>query len=346
MQAHSSFLAGMMLCIIIFVLFSTVPVDRCSDLQRELVQVKAELARVQQRQSTAGAIEVEGGAVKAELTPEDVTICRDKQAELFRQEWNTTEFYSDAPLEQFWNSFDRKWPNPCGTGQAAVIDIGTHVGDQVEYWGRNFGKSRGCSNTHFFLFEPNPATHAELLHNLKRFHTGDDWSPQRMAVSNYSGTATFYYNRGPRANKAKNQMASLGKVRGEDAAAGGGVSVKVLTLDEFLEARKIDSVPMLKIDTEGFDATVLFGAERTLRKTEHIVYECHKLWQTGSGDTLGAVVPWLERRGFVSFKVGHPHCLRMYGGYWHPVFDQLLQWQNCVAVRPQSPAFHLLSTLC
>lgn len=31
---------------------------------------------------------------------------------------------------------------------------------------------------------------------------------------------------GPRANKAKNQMASLGKVRGEDAAAGGGVSVR------------------------------------------------------------------------------------------------------------------------
>ena len=44
---------------------------------------------------------------------------------------------------------------------------------------------------------------------------------------------------GPRANKAKNQMASLGKVRGEDAAAGGGVEVKVVTLDQFLEKHQV-----------------------------------------------------------------------------------------------------------
>ena len=102
----------------------------------------------------------------------------------------------DVLVEGFHPSVYRKWPTPCGQGKAAVIDIGTHVGDQIDYWARNFGKAKGCSNTHIFLFEPNPATHAELLVNLKKTKTGDNFLPQRMAVSNRSGVASFYYNRG------------------------------------------------------------------------------------------------------------------------------------------------------
>ena len=100
--------------------------------------------------------------------------------------------YADAARP---SPFFRKWPQPCGTGKAAIIDVGTHIGDQVEYWGRNFGKAKGCQDTRIFLFEPSPATHQELLVNMKKkYHLGQDtFLPQRMAVSNKSGTAQFFY---------------------------------------------------------------------------------------------------------------------------------------------------------
>eukprot|EP00996_Jenningsia_fusiforme_P001013 NODE_1923_length_1355_cov_36.748851_g1742_i0.p1 GENE.NODE_1923_length_1355_cov_36.748851_g1742_i0~~NODE_1923_length_1355_cov_36.748851_g1742_i0.p1 ORF type:complete len:328 (+),score=54.75 NODE_1923_length_1355_cov_36.748851_g1742_i0:302-1285(+) len=273
------------------------------------------------------------------------TMCRRKQGAYYAAKWNTTAFYSDVAVGAFWAMMDRKWPAACANGKAAVFDIGAHVGDQIDYWSQNFGRAAGCSSSTIFLFEPSPMTFAELGRVARRTRN-EPLSIHQVALSNVSGSAHFFFNRGPRQNKAKNQMASLGKVRGEDAASGGSVNVKVTTLDTFLQDYQVDSVPLLKIDTEGFDATVLYGAERTLPKVQYIVYECHKLWRTGSGDTLGHVVRWLEQRGFLSYKVGMPYCLRMYGDFWDPVYDELMQWHNCIAVRPHSTMLQLLPTLC
>ena len=45
-------------------------------------------------------------------------------------------------------------------------------------------------------------------------------------------------------------------------------------------------------------------------------------------------------------QVGSPKCLRMYGKYWDPMFDQLMQWQNCIAARPDSEFFRNIAKLC
>ena len=62
-------------------------------------------------------------------------------------------------------------------------------------------------------------------------------------------------------------MGSLGKVRVEDAAAGRGTQVQVVTLDAFFASHLVDFVAMLKIDTEGFDATVIYGKQDRERET-------------------------------------------------------------------------------
>ena len=61
-------------------------------------------------------------------------------------------------------------------------------------------------------------------------------------------------------------MGSLGKVRVEDAAAGRGTQVQVVTLDAFFASHLVDFVAMLKIDTEGFDATVIYGKQERERE--------------------------------------------------------------------------------
>eukprot|EP00999_Lentomonas_sp_LEN2_P002611 NODE_490_length_1446_cov_14.483700_g456_i0.p1 GENE.NODE_490_length_1446_cov_14.483700_g456_i0~~NODE_490_length_1446_cov_14.483700_g456_i0.p1 ORF type:complete len:436 (+),score=63.40 NODE_490_length_1446_cov_14.483700_g456_i0:89-1396(+) len=276
--------------------------------------------------------------------------CRQKQADYYASHWNTTALYTDEPLEAMWKNMDGKWPFDC-KGGGAVIDVGAHMGDQVEYWLHNFGGS-SCKSTTVYLFEPNPITYSDLAATIRKVRSKTNRVvPTRAAVSNYTGTTKLFFNRGNRPNKGKNQMASLGKVRGEAAASGGGTDVQVVTVDSFLQSeagkgRPVDNIYLLKIDTEGFDATVLYGAEKSLEKVRFLAYECHKLWHSGSGDRLANVVPWLEARGFRSIKVGNPYFLRLAQGLFHPIYDELINWQNCLAFRPNDPVWENFKTLC
>jgi len=51
--------------------------------------------------------------------------------------------------------------------------------------------------------------------------------------------------------------------------------VQVLTLDQIFEKKKIDSIDLIKIDTEGHEYEVIYGAKNSIKNIKYILIEFH-----------------------------------------------------------------------
>jgi hypothetical protein len=86
------------------------------------------------------------------------------------------------------------------------------------------------------------------------------------------------------------------RIAGEQSGAGRSVRVNIGTIDDTLGN---ESIGMLKLDVEGFEAHVLRGAAGALahRRIRHIVFEEHDIANS-------AVIELLRRAGFRMFSLG------------------------------------------
>jgi len=159
------------------------------------------------------------------------------------------------------------------------------------------------------------------------------------AVSNFTGKATFHTKH---ENNPGNQYGALNPKYEET------FKVDVISIDEYFKNKRIKEIPLMKIDTEGFDAPVLFGSNQTLNIIQAIVFECHVLWKkgVGSGDTLQSAVEFLYDHGFLTYQIGRKYFLKLNKPYWNDLYNTKRQWSNCLALK-KDHIFHLkLSKLC
>lgn len=113
---------------------------------------------------------------------------------------------------------------------------------------------------------------------------------------------------------------------GADRRLGGGVEfVPVLTLGRLLRAIPAGvAIPLLKIDAQGFDLTIIKSADRSaLRRVDRVmaeVYENNKNYQLPDGvvNDLHAWVPHMARMGFALVNVSLPG-----GGEGDAFFDRV-----------------------
>jgi FkbM family methyltransferase len=132
-------------------------------------------------------------------------------------------------------------------GPQVLLDVGANKGDWTAH---AIGLVAAPKEVHVHAFEPSLATRSMLT---ARFRGSAVVSVQPYALSVTVGEATFYCNDiGAGTN-------SLSPVSGPKEE-----TVRLITVDEFLQHFGIESVSMVKIDTEGFDLLVLKGAEKAL----------------------------------------------------------------------------------
>ena len=131
MQPRTMLAVAATICVAVFVLYisfmpsSACPSDLVARLREELADTKQKLVQANSELRKAKA---DGGAHPTASAPHalvpsiaqptsqgppttttedvDVVACKEKQSSRYRLRWNTTDFYSDVPLEAFWNSFD------------------------------------------------------------------------------------------------------------------------------------------------------------------------------------------------------------------------------------------------
>ena len=81
-----------------------------------------------------------------------------------------------------------------------------------------------------------------------------------------------------------------------------GISVAMVTVDQIVTERKVKTIDLLSIDTEGHDATVLRGASKTLerRLAKVVEFEYHGIG-AGSGEKLDDTISMMRRFGYSCF---------------------------------------------
>ncbi len=129
------------------------------------------------------------------------------------------------------------------------IDVGANVG--VWTW----AMARHSKEVH--AFEPNPKNLSKLRRNVGKLN---NVSIHGIALADTEGEATLRIPRGPKGHS--NQRASLSTAAVGDDQAFTALAVKQKRLDDCA----IHNVGFIKIDVEGFEQTVLDGAQATIAR--------------------------------------------------------------------------------
>jgi len=124
-----------------------------------------------------------------------------------------------------------------------VFDIGAYVGDTALWFSKAVGPQGKV-----YAFEPEPSNFAKLKANLER-NKLTNVIPGHLALSEDDGEM---------------KIASGGS-SSTITQTGTGTSVKVTTIDRFLEANKLPRVDFIKMDVEGYELKVLAGAKETIK---------------------------------------------------------------------------------
>jgi len=147
-----------------------------------------------------------------------------------------------------------------GAEGGLLVDVGANYGYFSCLWA-----SKNSLNK-VLAFEASPVNIGPLKNNVNKNGFNDKITVVPIAAGKEKGNLKF----------------TLG---GNDEQTGWGgfvmdndensIDVEVDTLDSYCEKNNIEKIKVLKIDTEGADTWVLFGAEKLLRekKVEHIFFE-------------------------------------------------------------------------
>jgi FkbM family methyltransferase len=151
-------------------------------------------------------------------------------------------------------------------------------GDTILDLGANIGVfsiqcQHAATGVRIHAVEPNPATFGQLRLNVSANRLDAAISTYNLAVSDAEGTL-YLEEAGFAGHQALN-------------AAGRGVPVPCVTLDQLFATAGIDRVDLLKIDTEGAEVAIVAGASRGLwYRVRRVVIEYHENVNPGCGRDL------------------------------------------------------------
>jgi FkbM family methyltransferase len=174
--------------------------------------------------------------------------------------------------------------HPMGTG--AIIDVGANLGIVSCILAKRF------PDRTIHAFEPNPSTHAALEANIK-LNNYPNIRVLRYAVAESDGEVLFDAHPEGRATAS---IATSGEYL---------TNVPGITLDTYAEQNSIGKIAFLKIDVEGYEATVLRGAKRILSKQQAklIYYEVCPNNSKNSGEDPEMPTRILQENGYKIYRI-------------------------------------------
>lgn len=207
---------------------------------------------------------------------------------------------------------------PGTTRSDVVLDIGANVGDYAS-------KVKQLNpDARVFAFEPHPVTFQRTIAagaaaSFEAINAGCGDTVGRFKLYDYAGTSTG------------SQHASLYQNVIEDLHRSEAVAFEVdlTTVDAFLDAREIQSVRLLKIDTEGHEAGVLRGAAGAIAdgRIDFIQFEFNAM-NVASRTFFKDLVELLPGYQLMRLLPDGPVPLP-----YDPIRCEIFAFQNIVAVR-------------
>jgi FkbM family methyltransferase len=161
------------------------------------------------------------------------------------------------------------------------FDVGANIG-----WYSLLAANRVGPNGRVHAFEPTPKLVCKLKTQLE-LNAFRNVTVNELAVSDHRGTARFFLHE-------TDFLSSFAAV--SDRA----VTVPTVTLDEYIDANRINRVDLMKIDVEGAEALVLAGAEKLLSggHAPVIMMEVNPPLLEMMGTTSENILVTLQRHGY------------------------------------------------
>jgi FkbM family methyltransferase len=217
-----------------------------------------------------------------------------------------------------------------------LVDIGANVGTTSKSF---LDMCRDVSATCSVLaFEPMLHTHSKLeRRGASEGWASRGWRLQRKALSDPAsvGVRPFFSS-----GEAGDEQASLGAAA---SYSNNSEAVTVTTVDGVMAERAASSDAteakfepfLLKIDAEGFDASVLLGAAATINaKTfRFVLFEYNRKWMLSeTSATLVHTVRNMEAAGYDCFLMTPEALLPLWGSFWVPELE-FWRFSNVVCTR-------------
>jgi len=167
-----------------------------------------------------------------------------------------------------------------------AIDVGANIGS----WTKQLISVRQSVVVH--CIEPSHSAAAELA---KEFSPFENVTIHRVAMSDECGTVPFF-DPGRASEHASLVPSNIGDAPSYDVA--------VETLDAFVNNLNIGEIDLIKIDAEGEDHKVIFGAAELLKaqRVKFLQFEYNYSWSQ-SGGTLTKVIRMLVANQYTVFAV-------------------------------------------
>ena len=133
-----------------------------------------------------------------------------------------------------------------------IFDVGANTGQSIKRFNNKFNlKEIHC-------FEPNLPSFEKLKSNANNFFFLNNFALGEKAeiktFNNYPKTSSSSFYR-------IDKKSSIYEINKEFYSS----NVKIITLDKYIEDTKIDKIDILKIDTQGFEVSVLKGAINAIK---------------------------------------------------------------------------------
>jgi FkbM family methyltransferase len=135
------------------------------------------------------------------------------------------------------------------------LDVGANIGYMSAIGAGLVGHSGQVHS-----FEPIPKYFSRLS-KLRKLNPQYSITVNACAAGAEKSTAQAYVTDEVGQNTLLSEYAHAGAIKDE-------VSVPVIRLDDYLEERKVKSVKLIKIDTEGYEFPVLLGMQRFFERTD------------------------------------------------------------------------------
>ncbi len=160
--------------------------------------------------------------------------------------------------EIFWSGLEGGWEKKSiqlwqilAKDAKIIFDIGANTGV--------YGLVAQCvnSSSKVFCFEPLPEVFAILSKNIQE--NNYLITPKMLALSNYTGTANVYLNRGESfAYSVTVNKNTLNHTNFDE------LEIQTTTLTEFIEKNNLSEINLMKIDVEGHELEVIAGMDKYL----------------------------------------------------------------------------------
>jgi FkbM family methyltransferase len=179
-------------------------------------------------------------------------------------------------------------------------------------------------DVHLFAFEPHPQTFQRLRQNV----SSPNFKAFNIALGDRQGDAELFSYGSDKTNSLVQDAPFAVRFRQK----GNPIKINISTVDDFCDTHRIGRIDILKIDTEGFDLSVMKGAAKKLANHEirFIYTEFNDVFEEPdrSGGALFPICKFLYPFGF-RFVAAYSDCLFPEGEFFAV--------HNALFVLPPSP---------